>query len=145
MARQKTSPSPADPSQPDPLKQLRRRRRIWLFVKLLVILIILFLGAVLYLQSSHALRHFYLPLASKSMGTEIRAEGGSVHLSGALELVNPVVMGTDGVPAFSASRVVLKASPGSLLPGKLPLIEEARLVNPAIRVRVGEKGETNWD
>lgn len=126
------------------LRQKRRQRR-WLLVKLLVFLMLLLGGTLFYLQSSHALRHFYLPLVSGKLGVRITAEDGGISLGGNAWLKNVEMLGTDDQPAFTAEQADLHLALASLLPGRQPAISQVTLNAAQARVAIDQNGHTNWD
>lgn len=127
------------------LNRMARRRRLWLALKLLAVLIIMGLALAIYLQSTHALRHVLLPLVGQKLGTRVTAADGSLHFSGQLELKDPEVLGTDGRPAMIADAIVLDVEPLSLLPGRIIAVRRAVLDGLELRVAVDKAGRSNWD
>lgn len=145
MTRQKPEPPKPEDGVTLALRNLKRRQRRKRLIRLLILLLLLLVGGVFYLQSNHALTHFYLPMLGRQLGTTLTAESGTIGLGGAVELVNLEISGSDGSPAFHAGRVTLRAAPLSLLPGRTPLIREATLDGVQARLSVQENGATNWD
>lgn len=122
-----------------------RRRRVFRYLLgVFALIVVVLLGTVIYLQSGHAVRHLYLPIASDRIGTRITATDGTVRLTGMLRLENIVLRGTDGQPAFRADQINVELSPLSLL-GEHPHVHLVRVTRPDVRVTVDEKGSTNWD
>lgn len=111
----------------------------------LVIVIVIVLAAAIYFQSTHAIQHVYLPMAGRTLGGELSAEGGALNLAGRLQLDNPVLLSPAGEQVFSAERVLVDLVPSSLFRGGLPHFEEIRLLAPRIALNVNEQGQTNWD
>jgi hypothetical protein len=126
------------------LAKMKRRGRLWLAGKILIVLVLAGLGLLVYLQSSHALLHIYLPIASRQVGTSIMADGGGVKFSGKLDIKNLTIMGSDGHPALQAERIYVDIAPMSVMGGGLPEVREARLIQPRISWRVDAAGENNW-
>ncbi len=128
-----------------PIRRVRRRRRVFFLLKLLGVLLIVVLGAVLYLQSSHAVRNIYLPLASGKLNGELVAEGGGVSLSGLLRLDRPRLMDADGQRVFEAQTLLANISPFSLMGEGLPVVRHVRLSSPYFHVRSDAEGITNLE
>ena len=127
------------------MRRVRRRRRGFFWLKLLGVLLIVVLGAVLYLQSSHAVRNIYLPLASGKLNGELVAEGGGVSLSGLLRLDRPRLVDADGQRVFEAEALLADVSPFSLLGEGLPVVRHVRLSSPYFHVRSDAEGVTNLE
>ena len=127
------------------LRRIRRRKLRWLLLKMVLLVIVLVLGLVVYMQSSHALRHLILPAVGRKLGTEVTAAGGGVSLGGRLRLEQPVIYGTDGEPAFGAEAVLVEIVPRSIFGGNQPHINQVVVREPKVRVRVAKDGSTNWD
>lgn len=143
MTKQAGEPSPGERTDLA-VKRYRRRGRLWLAVKLLVVLAIVMLGVVIYLQSRLAMRQIYLPVASRVLGTDVKAAGGRVSLSGFLELNDVVVQGSDSRPAIQVERLLVRVDPGSLMAGGLPALHEVRVERPRLYYAVDEQGRSNW-
>lgn len=131
---------PVDPSDPN------RRRRRWRFlIGFGITGVVLSLALLLYAQSEHALIHIYLPMLSQRLGARIQAAGGAIHWNGRIHLSNLKLAGIDGEPALQVELINLKIRPSTLLGGALPTIDELLLLNPRLRLRVDDEGNTNMN
>ena len=123
----------------------RKPRRLLRFFLILVVLVVLIAGGAVYLQSSHALLHVYLPFAAKSLGTELTASGGDLGYDGSLVLRDVRLLGNDGQPAFEAPLLRLKLALGSLRGEGGPVVNEVFLESPVVHLYVDEKGRSNFE
>ncbi len=146
MSAQASEPTPAPPSRAQAAPRPPRRRWPRILALLALILVILALALVLYAQSSHALRHVYLPLINKNLNGELSAQGGSASLRGRLHLRQPVIRDLGGNAIFEARELVVNVAPLSLLRrNEAPRVNELRLASPRIVVQVEPDGHLNWE
>lgn len=124
-----------------------RSKKRWLkrIALVLVVLIVIALGGAIYLQSGHAIRTIYLPIASEQIGAEIGAGAGSVSiLGGSFELEDFTLAGADGETAVSFTKLE-GAIDLSTLSDEIPAVKKLVLTKPVIHLKIGEDGGTNFD
>ncbi|MCH8333375.1 hypothetical protein IIC65_05530, partial [Candidatus Sumerlaeota bacterium] len=86
--------------------------------------------AALYLQSSHAFAHLWLPIVARAVDGEIAVERGKISLLGKISLEGLVFTDGQGRGVFRADSLFVHCSLLSLISGSVPLLRTIELQNP---------------
>lgn len=139
-----STPTTTTPETTPDTKNKPRKRRGRRIAFVILALFILLIAAVGYLQSSFAIRHHYLPIASEKLGMQITADSADLKLfGGGLELNNLQVADAQGEPALTLKQLSAAVALGSLLNKPLPTVDYVRVEGLAVHSRIDANGKHN--
>ncbi len=117
----------------------RRKLLVWI-VKLLLALVVACLGVLIYAQSSHALRHVWLPMAAARIGGNLSVEDGSLSIMGKLKLKGVEFDFPNGGGKLNVGSLFVHVVPSSLLRRSAPVIESVEIDSLALVARTVGSG-----
>lgn len=114
-----------------------KKRRRGLKAALLVfgVFLVLIVGGVIYLHSSHAFMHVLMPILADRVDGTVEAESGSVSLFGRMSVKGFHFSGPDEAFSLRANSMMASANPWSFIFGDNPRIHRIEIIDPEVIVR----------